>query len=171
MSEIWVPEYDPPQVSAEAQQAVSMVLLDGDVPTITNSLEEEVLKVNEPLDEYIDQLGSEMCMAKNNLMPLPVLRFSTVLALQAYRESGFDQIIDEEAWEVGTFTAGWEGIPTTYLISLVQDPGLQAVVDLAAVKLETSRIEPANLGRGYRYIMEIGAGCARHYLKSALEAA
>src|SRR5581483_5489618 len=122
--------------------------------------------VHEPLGEYVDRLG--FCLnnlSKEGPWPDRVVKVGSSLALLAYRETGYYNVIDEEAFQLGCLAAVASGVPETFISSARQDEGLQELVEgVLAIPDFTD-----NEG-GYRQVLEIGAACTRHYMQQALAA-
>ena len=166
MSNLWLPEATPPQVSDEARLTVlERVLAVGIGETERQGLALIQAK-HEPLAVYLDRFGFSLNnVSAEGLWPERVLKIGASLSALAYQESGYFQTVDDEALAVGTMIAEIDGIPDVYELSLCTDGGLLELVDAVhdAPDFATDQ-------GGYAQILYIGAGCTRHFMQQAIAA-
>ena len=165
MSNLWIPEEVPPQVSPEAYQAVSERLLTDGLDRLYSSGARQLDHDQELIGDYIAELGDELSTTNEIPWRKRVLKIGSAVSLVAYRETGYYQTIDEVALAVGKFVAELDGVPDTYLRSAVEDPVLLEVIDTVLAAPEFSQNSS-----GFRHALTIGAGCTRHFIQQALAA-
>lgn len=150
---------------------------------------EELSREDEPLGEYVGQLGNALDTSSTDglhvLIPKSkyagseiegywaqgVLKMGSAIALSAYRETGYHEVVDEQVLQTGVLFAELGGIPHSYAVSSQEDAGL---VSLVEVLVEADELREAAVGPQadvLRNILFIGAGCTRHYLQQAVEMA
>ena len=166
MSDIWTPGYNPPQVSYEATLAMLEELVeDGYTPLVARG-QELLHSAQESLGEYIDRLGFQL-NGLSDAGPWPdiMVKIGSAIAMCAYRETGYFQIVDEEIFNVGCLLATIDGIPDTFFTSAQADKSLQTLLG-NVLSLPDFRDEEG----GFQQIMTIGAGCTRYFMQQALAA-
>ena len=169
MSVLWLPETAPPQVSEEAQQTVALRLLTEGIVPISRTALSALETTHEPLATYIDRFGFDLNrFSMEGHWPERVLKIGASVGMLAYRETGYFQTVDEDAFALGAAQAIRDGIPEAYLSSRCQDQNLQALMSIVADAHEL--VEPASDSGGYQQILDIGAGCVRYYMQQSLAA-
>lgn len=89
----------------------------------------------------------------------------------AYRETGYYQELDEDAFEAGAEVAKVIGIPEAYEISCALDPKLSTLLVTVQETPELAeKAAMADMRGGYGQILTMGAGCVRHFLQQKVAA-
>lgn len=172
-SDLWTPGFGvPPQVTPDAQiSLLNRVIEEGIQPMVDDGL--RILREeSEPYAEYIDRFGFTLNqLSAEGFWPDKALKIGASLGMLAYRESGYFEAVDDDAFLVASERAKTVGIPEAYTISLIWDGSLINVLDglREAPDISETAIDVRHWG-GQRQIIEMGAGCTRHYLQQALVA-
>jgi hypothetical protein len=172
MSDLWIPEYTPPQVTAEAEDAVLGQVLEFGLDRATRSGTEIIESTHEPLAEYLDRFGFALnTLAAEGLWADKVLKTGAAISMLAYRETGYFHEIDDESFDAGAEAAKVLGIPEAYNISFILDANLITLIEAVqdTPKLAESASMPDMQG-GYGQVLKLGAGCVRHFLQQSIAA-
>ena len=167
MTDIWVPEIGPPQVSGDAEVIVLNRILEEGVTFVSGQEIDRLQEEHEPLAAYLDELGFDLNrLSEEGFWPERTLKIGAALSMLAYRETGYFQLIDTDHFELGKFVADLYGIPEAYASSFLEDSGLKALIDAITGAPDFKHDD----GGGYAQVLSIGAGCVRHYMKHSLAA-
>ncbi len=174
MNSLWTPEVEPPQVTQAAEAVILQQTLEHGAVAVAKEGYKLIRTDHEPLVTYLDALGTVLDgQSAEGMWPSRILKLGASISALAYRETGYFHAIDTEALEAGELKARPLGIPEAYAISYVLDPGLQSLT--VAVSEVPEFTEGAVVDRrdsgGFEQVMNIGAGCVRHYLQQAVHAA
>lgn len=166
MTDLWLPETTPPQVSESAR----LTVLERVFQVGVGGMEQQALSLletqHEPFAEYLNRLGFQLNnISAEGLWPERALKVGAALSALAYQESGYFQTIDEEAFAVGCMVADLESVPEAYVMSLCTDTGLQELLGAVHEAPDFA----ADRG-GYGQVLQIGAGCTRHFMQQAIAA-
>lgn len=172
METLWTPDNSPPQLSVVAAAAIKQ-LLRSDITPLLDQAFHHLEKDNEPFGKFIDEFGFDLNRASSEgVWPSRALKTGAAITLLAYRKGGIDNPVDENAVELGRFVADINGVPTTYLESSFEDTTLQ---DLTTAISKNKIYDESKLARedqgGYQQVIQLGSGCARHYLRQAIQLA
>ncbi|HSH18017.1 MAG TPA: hypothetical protein VK978_01400 [Candidatus Saccharimonadales bacterium] len=172
MNGIWTPEYNPPQINETALTTVRL-LLDEDYAGTINDATTDLDTRHDAFGSFLDQFGFALNKAsEEGIWPAKTLKAAAAVTLLAYREAGIFTVIDEKAVKMGRFTAELYGIPDTYVVSMHDDKGLMRITDAVQEKpaFNDSHLAAQHTG-GYGQVLQLGSGCARHYLQQAIQLA
>jgi hypothetical protein len=172
MNTLWTPENLPPQLS-ETATVEFQTLLQHDVAPVLNRAFVELEEENEPFATFLDEFGFNLNQASSEgIWPERALKTGAAVTLLAYRQEGITNAVDERAIELGRFVAELHGVPTTYLERALEDSQLQKLTTALSKNplYDESKLIPENQG-GYLQVLELGSGCARHYLQQAIQLA
>lgn len=165
MAELWIPEQQPPQVSEAAAATVAVQLLDEGLAATSNAGLDRLQTTQDAFGGYLDRFGFDLNQRfTEGLWPERVLKIGASLAFLAYRETGYFQDIDNDAFQLRQALAELEGIPAAYISSLFADEQLLSVIDTAQAAPDLQAPDPS----AYRQVFGLGAGCMRYYLQAAV---
>ena len=166
MTFLWTPEHDAPQLSETAKTTVEVLMLEHGVVEVGRFYFSRLDSDHEAFAEYLDRFGDALNnLAPESLWPERTLKTGAVIAMLAYQQAGYLQTIDDQAIAIGEIAADIEGIPDAYSVRLHADPLLVELMGTA----QNSRDFKVDEG-GYAQVLDIGAGCTRHYLQQAIAA-
>ena len=95
--------------------------------------------------------------------PRRFLRSGAVIANLVYFESGYTSAVREAGMTLGILDAEYEGIPEAFIMSLPNDPKLVSLMDIIPSRPEISDLAEDNT---YEQLLNLGAGCVRHFITS-----
>jgi hypothetical protein len=161
---IWTPEHIPPQLAEETVEKVGDLLLEKGLTRVYGDVL-PVFQLQYPLlREYFLQMRLE---GFEDHRPVQVLRTAAVITSFAYLQSGYDQPIDERVLVQGQLEADLEGVPDAYLASVLSDANLRRLMDILT---DAPELQDGADQYDYAPILELGAGCVRHFFKQAVAA-
>ncbi len=167
MSELLIPDTKPPQLSEYARDVVIQKISEKGLINTSLSAREAFSSKYQKLSDYIDILGIEMSFKSKDLhWHKDAIRIGAGLAWYAYYETGFFQNIDTHFDSAETL-AKRDGVPETYLSSLVCDQKLTSLINVSIQKGPEMALQRSDI----RQVLDIGAGCVRFYLQQAVIAA
>lgn len=167
MSELWVPTMEPPQIDEDTEREMISRLAELGITGVTDPALPSLRWEHRPFGRYINRWGRNLNeLSEEGIWPKQILKRGAALALAAYREAGYFQIIDEDAFEIGALKMVMYGTTETFEISLSEDPRLQEVVAAATDTPELWEDKGGGMGQ----VLAIGAGSARYYLQQAIAA-
>lgn len=170
---LWTPDLAaPPQLSEEAERTVTLKVLEHGVIPVANHALEQLQNEDQAYADYLDRFGFTLNqLSTEGFWPERMLKIGAALTLLAYREASYVPTIDEEAVTIGNMLAQLDGIPEAYLTALTLD---QKLNNLTGAIIEAPDFSERGMGStdtgGYRQVLEIGAGCTRHYVQQAIAA-
>lgn len=170
---LWTPDIaSPPQLSEDAERSITLQVFERGVMPVANQALELLQNEDEAYADYLDRFGFELNrISSEGFWPERVLKVGAALTLLAYREASYVPVIDEETVNIGNTLAQLDGIPEAYLTALALD---QTLGNLTGTILDAPDFSERGMGNvatgGYRQVLEIGAGCTRHYVQQAIAA-
>jgi hypothetical protein len=162
LENLWLPEQTPPQIKPEVTDAIlDRILGEG----LTRVYQDSLPAFRDTQALLREQLGKVESNDPEDIRPILAVRAGTVITVLAYLESGYDQTVDGEAWEIGNMDAELEGVPEAFIKSVFLDNELQRLLDVIP---ETREFQDGAEKYDYPALLHIAAGSVRHYLQYAI---
>ena len=122
----WTPETNkPPLLNEEVEERVLRRINTEGLAPVTSEGFDLIRLVHQPLGNYLNGLGRSLNeLSDEGPWPARALKTGACLTMLAYRYSGYEQLVDEDALAAGSLLAELGGIPDTFAVSASLDPVL-----------------------------------------------
>src|SRR6185436_7921569 len=103
MNDIWIPIAGPPLVDNDTKESFLEKLHEGETRNLTKSALPLIHEEHWPFGRFIDGFGQNLNrITDDEQWHEQTLKIGTALAIATYRESGYYQVIDVDAFGLGT---------------------------------------------------------------------